>query len=1443
MPSPSRLAARTRNRRLMILGGVILALGVLGAGLFVLKEWRFAAWIDAERAEAFRLLEEGDPRGSIEHFARVYRERPEDREAMVAFAEAREAVPEENGAHILAAINIRNRLVEIDPDDLEARRNLMRLYAMAGFASEADREADEVIRLAGDDPDALAIKLSVASSRGRTADAERIAARLVDNADADFDSLRARMSLLVEEGVTLDEASRRVRAWSVPPSLEAGRLAILAELQLRSGALEDALTTGRQAANLRPTDPKTLEALVGVLDRVGGRDVATGLLDRVLPVAEEREAVLELAIRREWRASRLDEAGRMLQRGEDLLGRNAIPVMRWRIQLAASGRSEPLLEAVAGQYRDTFAGLPPLERRAASTWLEAMRLAADPTSSRLALNEALDAAIEADGADSMLRILRGRLRLQAGRTREAIEDLGIARRLENGASSNAGLLLAIALEASGQPGRALEVASELLAIHGDQLAVITTFASIWDTFDQTGRSLEELRLATVPTMELVPFVAMVFERSDRDPRAASLLAGSAARLGDAERLEQALAILDTPRPLPLPITIRLATIAVENGSPRAENAVRRLEAVDPESVEIPRLRAVMQASDGRPEEAFRAYEAALDASGDRISPIERATRLAAFAGRFGLSNAADLEAKRLETLREQGGAPLVLLAAPATWQDEQTARVLIDRAREELSATHPEVLKAEARWISDFRPEEEVRRRPVLAALVAEMEGGSEDPQLPMVLARLAATSETPDEALIERALRRRLQLAPNDLRPYADLAGLLLSNNQQAAAAELADELLARSVGDPDGRRGAASILRAAGRRNEAIAVMRELAGREESDGDAITLAEMLRENGDEQSEGEAGRILTRLADRPDAAIEAVIAAADWEIAEGSPEAAIARLEARHATRGDVDLPVMTVRLWLAANDPARADEAAELLQASGRTDTPATAAIADWLTARGRTDEAVALVRAQLLADAEQPALLVWAADRSSHPGWRYEEAPALREAIGAAAPGLLNLSELQRDATRDDGSLAATPELLERSLALVESYPRLVGAWRVAAVLHNVAGRPDEAIDLVRRGVTEAPQAAVLHQMLAELLVRSGRPSDARLALETLASLPDHDARALAILNGETSLALADPRGAIAAVRNLETTDPDATAIRAAAHLDLGETSRAIGLLGDDPQRLASLGVGRLPGMDVDAARAFVTALAPLRASSPRLCVELATGLLQAHGRTNDSGLLDLATGLLDEVPGDDPATLLVRGDVLAARGRIEEAIGRYRQAFEAIPAADRAAIEDWASLDAATRARLANSRVLAASALNNMAYRQCEAGGVTTDTLASIDRALELLPDNPALRDTRALVLLELDRIPEARAEAEAAALGLPDDPTVRFTLARVLQRSESYAAARREVAAAMEILDRTPEGRPELRTRLERLDRALQRAAMTPARDRPGLPGYLEGDTP
>lgn len=1430
----------TRHRRLLILGGVIAFLGLVVAGLFVAKEWRRAAWIASERAEGLQAREAGDPEGAIEHLGPILNFSREDREVLEALAEAREAVPLENGGHILAAIRIRQMISELDPEDLEAAKKLMGLYAMAGFAAEAERQADEVIRIGGDDPQALSIKMQIASSRGRPDEAERLANRLLTSEDADIQSLRSRISLLAAENLDIDAALERIRGWQLPRSLEAARQAVIADLLMRQGKRDAAVAVAEAATRLPVSDLEAAASIADSLDRGGETAKATAYLEQSMLAAEDKEGFIDYIIRRHWRAGRLELAKRELDRGENVVGRNRELLLRWRLRLAAAGLADPTLDQTVAALEQAASLSPPLERRAARTWAEAVRLAStDPDSP--ATVAAIDAAIEASPRDGLLRLLRGERRLRESKFDPGIEDLRVAHDTEARSWVRAGLLLAVALESSGAAGAAVEIASEQLGRYGDQLPVIVTFASIWANYEATGRSLDDLRLSTLPTMSLVDFLGMVFERSEGDPRIAVLLAEVGQRQGDVALVDRALTALETPRQLPAPLVSRLAQSAVESGSAKAELALKVLEATAPDDLNGPRLRAVQLAKAGRAEEGFRLLAAALAEPSRNVDEATRLAILAAFARRHGIPIVEEIESRRLALLESgEAGSPLELLSVESVWQDETRARRAIDLAASRLGASHPEVVKAEARWTLTFRPDEEVRRAPLAESLLALMDRGSEDPAIPFLLARLLALAEQPDEAQIERALRRRMQLAPNDLSPYAELAGLLLQSGKPGAAAELADELLGRAGAEAAPRRQAALILEAAERLEEAEREFRSLVASASLEADRLALARILERRGTDATKAEASRIVIETANLPDASAQAVLAAVDVEVRSNDPLAAWRRIEARQAAAGDLDPPVLAVRLWLLAGDAPRAADAAASLEALERSDAPAVATLADWLASVGRLDEAVARVRASLLADLEQPVLVAWAAERSANPGWRLDEAPPLREAISGMAPGLVALAELQRDASAPDGSIRGDDALLERSLAFVESYPRLPTGWRTAVLIHLAANRRDAALDLARRGATALPRVFMMQELLARLLLESGRPNDARLVVEQLAKLEESDPVAVALLDAECRLALRDPRQAIAvldAAGDAMASIPAARTIRASALLQLGRIDEAIATLDGDPRALAAVAMPIVPRLDAAASRRIVEALAPLRSEFPLLDAELAIAMVQAYPRSGDEAKLALAEELAAALPAD-PQFALLRGDLLAERGKLDEAIASYQTALGSIPAADRAQLANWSRLAPERQAALASARAIAASSLNNMAYRRCEQNRVDEQALAWIDEASAMMPDVSALRDTRALVLLGLDRVAEARVEAEAAVLATPDDPAMRFTLATILARAGARSDASRQVAAAIAKLDEEPGTYPALRRKLERLERAIPRSE-TPATPRRDLPGYLD----
>ena len=95
-----------------------------------------------------------------------------------------------------------------------------------------------------------------------------------------------------------------------------------------------------------------------------------------------------------------------------------------------------------------------------------------------------------------------------------------------------------------------------------------------------------------------------------------------------------------------------------------------------------------------------------------------------------------------------------------------------------------------------------------------------------------------------------------------------------------------------------------------------------------------------------------------------------------------------------------------------------------------------------------------------------------------------------------------------------------------------------------------------------------------------------------------------------------------------------------------------------------------------------------------------------------------------------------------------------------------------------------------------AMNNLAWAYRSSN--TARALELIQKALQSVPDNAAIQDTHAMILLEKGDFDEALAVNQKTLDAAPDSPQFRFHRAQIL------AAAERP-AEALELLDRPAEG--------------------------------------
>jgi tetratricopeptide (TPR) repeat protein len=157
------------------------------------------------------------------------------------------------------------------------------------------------------------------------------------------------------------------------------------------------------------------------------------------------------------------------------------------------------------------------------------------------------------------------------------------------------------------------------------------------------------------------------------------------------------------------------------------------------------------------------------------------------------------------------------------------------------------------------------------------------------------------------------------------------------------------------------------------------------------------------------------------------------------------------------------------------------------------------------------------------------------------------------------------------------------------------------------------------------------------------------------------------------------------------------------------------------------------------------------------------------------------LQLADELLAARPGE-PGLHTLRGEILEAQGRMDEALAEYRRDAELFPDQARSLMRAAQLLRAQNRAREAEQ------ALREAVQRRprdpqplvalaelLEATGRATEASTCIERALEANPDDPAAHYRKAWLLRRSGRADEAIAEYQAAARSMPGDARIPFEI--------------------------------------------------------------------
>lgn len=377
----------------------------------------------------------------------------------------------------------------------------------------------------------------------------------------------------------------------------------------------------------------------------------------------------------------------------------------------------------------------------------------------------------------------------------------------------------------------------------------------------------------------------------------------------------------------------------------------------------------------------------------------------------------------------------------------------------------------------------------------------------------------------------------------------------------------------------------------------------------------------------------------------------------------------------------------------------------------------------------------------------------------------------------------AELSLDKRDVRGAIAVLERFLQAQPGNEEAVTRLVA-------LYQSVGDAARAVAAVRSAVERRPSDPVMSERLGDLLDATNDRAGAAAEYERAAVLDPqtprylekaayarlrsgNPAEALALLRGVGDRVAASPvLRAVAAASLMRSNRRDEAMLAAREAV---AAARAVKDEGVTEER-TSLVIRDMFDPTADGYRDYESVLAPGDQSTPLGCAILADAWSRLGPAGADRALrwCDQAMAGGDAVPaGVRAGAELTRGTVLYGRGELPSACDAFVRSVE---------------LNSGNPA-----------ALNNAAYLLVTLKGETTKSFEYASKAVLLAPQNPDYLDTLGLILLKLNRLPEAE-DALNRSIAAATTPSANLHLAQV-------KLAQGDRAAARQALDRAIGGNP------------------------------------
>lgn len=1372
------IRSKTRRRLVLMLAG-FFCVGLLGTGLYFFRQHQLNQRAILALAQGRSDLAAGNSFAAMHEIGSYVQRFPADAPALADYAFARQSVPEKDGTHLSAAINLYRRVLVINPGNPKAEKALLDLYIKAGFSTEARNLADEVLKSSPTNPEALRAKALAHLRMRQYKEALAAAERLNQAAPTDLDGQVLTLQLLLNnDKKTSDLIDRAQSLLKAHPNDPHFMLLLAVAYSTRNDAAakdqQHAVAWTTKAAQAGITDAPSALMLANQFSSMGMFDQAIAALDHADHAAPDPR-LHKAAISLLWQMDRSKELLSRLNKlkaadpkaDADLLGYRALT----QLQSGQADQANPTLDQLAVRKNDPNA----------FAWASVLRsVFAKPTPDHKQQAQTCGDAIAISGDNPVFQFYAGEAYAAIGE-----QDLAIANWQRAAGLAPAWPLPAVRLSSAYLSRQNLESTKEAV-----RYAVIARARAPKDV--EALRSFVAVGYAIMGAANLPPdfspdallkVIDQIQTLSPGDEQTLPIKVAILARAGRKDAAADAVRTILAARNAPGERTLlQIASISRDAKLGMEEACYQRLEKAYGLTPLLAFTRAVALNAAGQSKEGLLLLDNARNSAKDKSSRDWQFV-WARYLELVKDSRAKDAWMQIASSFPSDLEIQEAVLDAPSVQSQRDFVNQTIDRVHT-LTGDRGAVWRvAHARWVLAGTPTEQE-----LADVVSKLSSvlrDSDDLRARLLLANALERLGNVNGAVEQ--FTAALALRPNSVPIALDLTRLLQSQHLFDRSRDLLDRLAANPALTPAERAQAARLCIAQG--DDARARKFLESAPQGASADDLMLASLYRRQGDvdkalaiyqrllknptEQSVAAAADLYAAL-DRPNDA-QATLALLDklelkpglkdaywgnYYERTGNAEQALARYQA--AVAAAPSNPVMWQRLLANRISSGKAQEVLSDLQraVAAVPSDPAIKRLSDHkdliapliaepnlrpmlVSLMSSADEKAASEAlgaiAQSRSKLESPSALA----RKLHPlADRYQQCMPLQVLAAQACFEAANLDATSRAIFRDDAANLA--------LRAMQAFPANREPAQASAAILESSGRWAEALDAAKKWRALAGVNKLMPDVaIAQAQIGLGKPKE---ALDQLAPYLKDSANA--------------PDSYLPVILNA-----------ARAHLMLRETTVAADLFrphlkGSPNWRIAWMQlVGGYP--DPKAVATWLEELTPLvpPASVPER-LTLARDWLFLFGVTHDEKQRQTARTLLASVASDLQKDPKVSSEELEMLGMLQESTGdeqgaeaTYRRSLQ---------IQPYPSISA-----------------NNLAMLLIRHHSHLDEALALASKAAELNPGVGAYLDTLASAQAAVKKYDPAAQSARSALRSEPDNIGFRLTLIRILADKGDLGQAKAE----------------------------------------------------